>query len=219
MLATAIALAILITLGVWQLQRHAWKTAMLAQVDAAEAAPPHSLTGDDPPLFTRVSVTGTLSPAPAALYGAEVQGERLGAQLVERLDRPGASPLVVVLGWVPTETARPIRVAGPATITGYVRLPEHPHWFTPPDDADTRRFYTLNPASIGAAIGAASPAPFVLVALGPPPAKPNAPIPAEALPRPPNNHLQYAFTWFGLAAALIGVVTAWLFQKEPRQPG
>ena len=34
---------------------------------------------------------------------------------------------------------------------------------------------------------------------------PGDPVPATALPRPPNNHLQYAFTWFGLAAALVGV--------------
>ncbi len=117
-IATAIATAILIALGVWQLQRLAWKNGILAQIDAAEAAPPHPIGPATPPLFARVTTQGTLSPA----------------------------------------------------------------------------------------LGAPNAAPYILVAMGP---AGNGPIPAETLPRPVNNHLQYALTWFGLAGALLGVFIVW----------
>ena len=207
-LATAIALAILVALGIWQLHRLAWKQALLAQIDAAETAPPQALTAATPPLFTRVTASGRLAASPTALYGVDVQGEHLGAQLIERLDRDHAPPLIVVLGWVPTDTGTPASVAGPATVTGYIRLPERPNWLSAADDPAARRFYTLDPRTIGAALAAPDAAPFILVALGKPGA-PGQPVPAEALPRPVNNHLNYALTWFGLAAALAGVFVVW----------
>ena len=210
--ATVVALAILVSLGVWQLRRLAWKEGLLARIDAAETAPPVPLPASTPPLFTRVTAQGTLAGGPTALYGVEVRDNHLGAQLVERLDRVGAPPLVVVLGWVPTDGGRAAAVSGPATITGYVRLPEQPNWLSAPDDAAGRHFYTLDPKAIGAALGAPDAAPFVLVALGRPGAG-GQPVPAEALPRPVNNHLNYALTWFGLAASLAGVFGVWAVRR------
>ncbi len=218
-LATSVALAMLISLGVWQLQRLRWKQGIIAQIDAAETLPPIQLGAGTPPLFTRVIVEGTLRSAQVALYGAEVQSERLGARLVEVLDRPGLPPLLVVLGWVPTEHV-PVRpVSGTVKITGYVRLPETPGWLAAQDDPQSRRFYTLNPAAIGASLGAPAVAPFTLVALGKPPSGVfGAPVPAEFLPRPVNNHLQYALTWFGLGAALLGVFLAWALSPAKADP-
>lgn len=210
-IATAIALSILIALGVWQIYRLHWKQALLAQIDAAERGPPRPLTGETPPLFTRVMVSGVLRPV-AGLYGAEVRDEKLGAQLVEVLDRPRAPPLLVILGWAGTQGGVPRPIAGPASITGYVRLPEHPTWLSAPDDVDGRRFYTLDPAVIGPALAAPDAAPFILVAL--PPAAVAGPIPADSLPRPVNNHLQYALTWFGLAASLLGVFSVWALRSR-----
>jgi surfeit locus 1 family protein len=214
-IATAIALAILSALGVWQLHRLAWKQGLLAQIDTAEHAPPVPLaaTTTAPALFTRVTASGTLRGEPHALYGSEVQGNHLGAQLVEILERDHAPPLVVVLGWVATDRGKLHPVSGPATITGYIRLPEQPNWLSAADDLEGRHFYTLAPATLATALGAPDAAPFTLVALGPAPASPSAPIPADALPRPVNNHLQYAFTWFGLGAALLGVFVAWAIKR------
>ena len=205
--ATAIAFAILVSLGVWQLYRLRWKEGLLAHVDAAEHAPPIPLGAGTPPLFTRVVARGTLVAPPFALYGVDVQGGELGSDLVETLVRPGLPPVLVVLGWVPTQGISVRPVTGPAEITGYVRLPEAPNWLSASDDPDARRFYTLDPGKIGRSLGTAV-APFTLVALGAP-TGPGAPVPADALPRPVNNHLQYALTWFGLAAALLGVFGAW----------
>jgi surfeit locus 1 family protein len=218
-IATAVAASILIGLGIWQIKRLHWKEGLLAQIDAAEQATPVELGVTTPPLFTRVVVHGVLRGDHMALYGAEVRGERLGAQAIEVLNRVGSAPLLVDLGWVPADHLRPLPVGGPRDITGYVRLPESPNFLSAPDDPESLRFYTLNPATIGAALGAPGVAPFTLVALRNPlsaPLSPGAPEPAESLPRPPNNHLQYALTWFGLSAALLGVFGSWVFAKPRR---
>ena len=203
-LTTAVMLALAVGLGVWQVQRLAWKTALLAEIDRGEAAPAIPLPPDPRP-FTKVRVSGTLRQDLAALYGVEVRatmtGQVIGAFLLNPLERPGADPIIVDRGWVPTDAPRDT-VPVQATVEGYVRAPEHPVFLGAADDPAARRFYALDPAAVGASLGLPRVAPFTLVALGrePPGIFPD---PAEALPRPPNNHLVYAVTWFGLAVTLI----------------
>jgi surfeit locus 1 family protein len=218
--STGVMLVVLLGLGTWQVQRLAWKQGLLAQLDAAEqnAAVP---LGAAPSPFAKVAATGRLRPDLAARYGADVRdtasGPTSGAQLVVPLERPGAPPLLVVLGWVPDHGALPPLPAGDAvTVTGYVRPAEQARWFSPADDPAGRRFYALDPAAIGRALGLTVEAPFTLVALGPPPPGGATPIPAEHLPRPPNNHLQYAITWYGLAAALLAVFV--VYARKGKQP-
>lgn len=205
-LTTAAMLALAVGLGVWQVQRLAWKTALLADIDRGEAAPAIPLPADPRP-FTKVRVTGTLRQDLAALYGIEVRttaaGPALGAFLLNPLERPGADPVIVDRGWVPSDAPRDATPV-PATVEGYIRAPESPVRFGATDDPAARRFYALDPAAIGAALGLRRVAPYTLVALGAVPPG-TVPEPAQALPRPANNHFTYALTWFGLAAALLGV--------------
>jgi surfeit locus 1 family protein len=219
-IATAIALCILISLGVWQVQRLRWKQGLLAEIDHAEQSPPVPLTGT-PPRFTKVWTRGTWLPE-IALYGSFVQdapngAARLGADRLQLLQRPDGPPVLVDLGWVPTEGTPPPAAAGATTVVGYARAPDHPHWFSPDNDPAAHRFYTLDPAVIGAALQQGNVAPFTLVAMGKPTDTP--PMPATTLPRPPNNHLQYALTWFGLAAALVGVFVMWAKEGRSSSPG
>ena len=194
-------MAILLGLGVWQLQRLQWKTGLLAAIDAAEAGPARPL-GPDPGAFVKVYTDGTFRPV-AALYGSEVRdtatGPTIGAFLLQPLDRPDGPTVLVNRGWVPTNGAVPPVPAAPAHVEGYVRTPDSAGLFSARDDPAGRRFFTLDPAAIGPALGVPGAAPFTLVQLGTP--VPGIyPQPATALPRPPNDHLSYAFTWFSLAA-------------------
>ena len=94
------------------------------------------------------------------------------------------------------------------TIEGYVRPSDTPGMFSATDSPATRQFYTLDTRAIGKALGLDRVAPFILVALGPPPPE-RYPDPARHLPRPPNNHLSYAITWYGLAIALVVIFVLW----------
>ncbi len=202
----------LLALGTWQVKRLAWKEGILAEIADAEAAPAVPL-GPHPPPFAKVSATGRYREDLAALYGAEVEdtpaGPELGAELIVPLERPGADPVLVDRGWVPTSVPAPSYwPQPPVTVDGYAHAPDRPGLFTPHDDATHRRFYALDPPAIGAALGLKRIAPLTLVALGPEVAG-RYPVPAQHLPRPPNDHLQYALTWYGLAGALVVVFVAW----------
>jgi surfeit locus 1 family protein len=204
--STLVMLAVLIGLGLWQIQRLHWKLEILDQIDRAEALPAIPLP-QNPQDFTKVKIEGHLRDDLAALYGAEGRdtrdGPQMGGQLIVPLERPGQDAVLVDRGWIPAARLGQIHSpTGPITVEGYVRAADHPHMFSATDDPAKHLFYTLHPQIIGAALGLAHVAPFTLVEMG---KAPDAvyPDPARALPRPPNNHLTYAITWFGLAATLV----------------
>ena len=207
-LSTLAMLAVLLFLGTWQVQRLAWKSALLAALDAAEKSPAVPLSAH-PPAFARVRAEGTFQSAHLAWYGIEVRSVGAatigGARWLDVLFQPGAAPVLVDRGWVPDVIARnppPVIAAHAAVIEGYVRPPEPAGLFTPAPDLLRRHFYALDPAVIGPALGVPDLAPYVLVAMGPAPVS-GYPDPARTMPRPTNNHLVYAATWYGLALILL----------------
>lgn len=209
---TLVMLVVLIGLGTWQVARMQWKDQILAEVGRAEAFPPNPLTANPKPL-ARVQVTGRLRPAPTALFGAEVRtlprGPEMGARLIAILDRGDLPPILIDRGWVPARLDRPIDVPDTeVAIDGFVHPGDTASLFSATDDIAGRRFYTLDPKVIAAALGVARAEPFVIVALGPAPAG-GWPDPAKHLPRPPNNHLIYALTWYGFAVTLIVIFIVW----------
>ncbi|MGE0223453.1 MAG: SURF1 family protein [Acetobacteraceae bacterium] len=210
-------LAVLLALGTWQVERLQWKQEILRQVAESERNPPVPLS-DNPQPFAKVAVTGRFHPELSALYAADVRetasGPQMGARLIVPLERGGAEPPVLVdRGWVPVRRTEPIdQPEGIVTVEGYVRPGDTASWFSAMDDVPGRHFYTLDPNRIGSALGLPGVAPFVVVAMGPE-RRGELPIPAQALPRPPNNHLSYAITWYGLAVALVVVFVVWI-RKE-----
>lgn len=209
-------LLVLVGLGTWQVYRLQWKEGILAQIAAAEAAPPILLdpATPAPPPYTKVSATGHFRYDLVVEFGDEVRdtsaGPTMGSYQIVPLERAGAPTILVNRGWVPQKRETPLDdPAGVVTVVGYVRAGETQHWFSPTDDEAARQFYTLDPKAIGAATGVRDPAPFVLMALGPSTAK-IYPAPAQHLPRPPNNHLSYVITWYGLAMALVVIFGVWM---------
>jgi surfeit locus 1 family protein len=123
--------------------------------------------------------------------------------------------ILVDRGFVPdTVPARPVVDAHdrtPVEVEGVLRKPERGNFVTPKNRPG--HWFTHEVAPMAKALGAAAPAPVILfaesrinpgiLALKP------APMPAEI----PNNHFEYALTWFGLAGALAGVYGAMLFRR------
>lgn len=204
-------LIILLGLGTWQAQRLAWKNDILARIAAAEAAAPAPFS--DPPVpYAKLEVLGRFDHAREALLGVEVRVNRMGARLLVPFLRDSGPPLLVDRGWVPLDglTGLP-RPEGPQRIMGYVRFGEPAGRFAAQDDVAGRRFYHYDPAAIGAALGVPGMAPYGLVLLG---QAGSLPEPAQTLPRPRNNHLGYAITWYGLALSLMGVFAAFAWRNR-----
>ena len=207
---TLLLVGLTTSLGVWQVHRLAWKQALLASIDQAERSPPVALPPHPSP-FQKIVVSGTLDASHAIAYADDVRDDVhgnavMGTHLVEPLLRPGAPPILVDLGWEPFP---PKPEDGRATITGFIRPVEHPTWLSARDDPGHRRYNTRDPPETAASLGLPAPEPFTLIALG----SAALPDPQRTLPRPPNDHLQYAITWFSLS--LVGIVMFAVWARRP----
>ena len=199
-LMTLAMLAILIGLGIWQLQRREWKRGILDHIDAAERSMAIPLP-DAPDDFQKVRLEGHARTDLEAFYAFEVRNGQPGGQLIVPYERPGKPTVLVDLGFVPESAPHPFPVDDRA-VEGFIRPAEQAGAFSGKDDPANRHFYTLDPALIGKSLGLNNVAAYTLVALAP--AAPNqTPEPSHAMPRPPNDHLGYALTWFGFAVTLL----------------
>lgn len=223
-IATIIAFAILCALGVWQVRRLHWKTELLARIEAlhnAPARPAAQVLGGDPKgaEFARVAVDcpGIASAAFVTLYSLhDGQG---GYRLISKCEVVAGiyRSVLVDRGFiVDTVKERPAvdrSLVKPVRVVGVLRAPDEPTFVTPPNRPIDNEWYSRDIAAMAEHLRAPSPAPLFLMAetaTNPEmPALKPLPIPAEIA----NRHLEYALTWFGLAAALAGVYAAVLWRK------
>jgi surfeit locus 1 family protein len=226
-MAGAIALMILIGLGTWQLHRLTWKEGLLARIAALQNAPAQPLAPTLDALargadisFTRVRMTcpGLASAPFLELYA--VQDGQPGWRLISActITSPRYGAILVDRGFVPdSAAARPAvdpAARAPIDLVGVLRAPGRPSFVAPRNPSGAGRWFSRDIPAMARALGAPRPAPVFLFAetsSNPDlPALRPAPLPAEI----PNNHLQYALTWFGLAAALVGVYAAVLLRRR-----
>ena len=232
-IAATVGLAILLALGTWQLQRMTWKENLIAilntRVDQApQPLPPRaewaSLSEADSE-YARVRFTATFLPGEAFVYTAgsplrpDVTGQGFWVFAPARLT--DGAVVVVNRGFVPTERKDAATRTEGATnasveIIGYMRWPERRGTFAPADDVKGNIFFTRDPKAMAAAHGWSVDAPFYI--------DQELPVPPVGLPKPgrievklPNNHWQYAITWYGLALALIGVYGVWFAGRLRRR--
>ena len=231
-LATVAGTLILCALGLWQLQRmqekHAYLERLQEQAAGAPAPmPPSAEWGKLDPAaldLTHVVAKGRYIDAPVAgvrtTIGSGPPGSRglsgFGRWIFQafRLDDGGV--ILVNRGFVPEDRLGQVGPAsGPDTVVGFLRAPEARNSFTPQDLPAIREFYTRDPAASAASLGQ-PPAPFYLEAArtGDGTTPPAGVDVRELIERIPDNHLQYALTWFGLALTLIGVFAAWVWQTR-----
>ncbi len=221
--AVVVSMAIMIALGVWQIQRMHWKEGVLAHVAALKHAAPVPagpvLAANTDVDFRRVvaDCPGLASAPYVELYG--VRDGEAGSRLISAcaVDAGPYRTVLVDRGFVQdTISARPPVDAAsiaPLRITGVLRIPEKGNWFSPPNDPAKRHFYIRDAAEMARILSAPAPAPVFLLAETPTNPEWQALIPAPLPEDIPNNHMQYVLTWFGLAAALAGVYAAVLWRR------
>ncbi len=227
-LFAAPVLAVLLGLGVWQIERLAWKEGVIAEIAARVHAPPiplapsaqwATLADYD---YTRVGVNGRFEPRVEALIfrgSGKIEGalEQPGYWVMAPLRLPDGATLLVNRGFVAASRKDdPTRLEslprGEVALTGLLREPETRNPFTPADDPARGAWYTRDPAAIAAALHLERAAPFSLDE-DPHPAPSGLPSGGATVFDIPNNHLSYAVTWFGLAATLIGVLGAFTWRR------
>ena len=218
--ATALAFAFLVGLGLWQLRRLDEKEALIARIDARIDAP----VVDIPPRdawttlapndydFRHVTARGHyLAEGEAFIFSQppDGYGREPGYIVVVPLVLDAGGTLLVERGFVPVsmraaaDAYRP--PPGPVTIVGVLHAPQSRNMFTPADDPVQRNWYTRDPAAIALALGIGDAAPFTLARAAAAADAAVTPRPFPGAPQLANNHLAYAVTWFSLAGAVVAI--------------
>ncbi len=200
-------------LGSWQIQRLFWKEGLIAQRHAAVTAAPIAVPGDRGAArgleFHRVAVAGVFLNDKEIHLGATSETGRNGFQVLTPLLEADGQIVFVDRGFVPAELKDPARraagqFAGPVRVEGLLRLPPagRPNWFLPDNRPDLNYWFWIDLPAMAAADRLDRVAPFYIDAnAAPNPGGwPKGGVTRLALP---NDHLQYAITWFSLAVALV----------------
>jgi surfeit locus 1 family protein len=233
-LLTIVGTLVLCVLGTWQLQRMGEKHAFIGRLEAQAAGAPAPLpasanwAGLDPQALelTRVAAQGEFTGEIAGVRTTIASGgpgtrqlSGFGRWIFQGLKLADGGTILVNRGFVPESRLGEVKpLSGPATVTGFLRTPEARGSFTPADLPGQREFYTRDPAAIAASLGLPA-APFYLEEQRKgdgltPPAGVDV---RELIERIPDNHLQYALTWFGLALTLLGVFAAYAWQGRRKE--
>ncbi|MEC7257615.1 MAG: SURF1 family protein [Pseudomonadota bacterium] len=203
--------AVLIGLGIWQMQRLDWKRGVLAEIEAKIAAPEVGLP-DAPDAETdkylAVQVTGTILPGELHVL---VSRKNIGAgfRIIAPFETDSGRRILLDRGFVPASQAKDTRSLGAVTVDGNLHWPDETDKYTPEPDIAANTWFARDVPKMAAAL---ETEPVLLVArtdTGPAP----MPVGTEGIP---NDHLQYAITWFSLA--LIWAAMTAFFLWRPGAP-
>ncbi|MBO9354682.1 SURF1 family protein [Bordetella petrii] len=232
-LLAAVLFAGFCSLGVWQLQRRAWKLELISQVDQRVHLPAAPAPGPAQwPALTRggdeyrpVQATGTFRHNLQTLVQATTDyGSGYWVMTPLQL-RDGGTVLVnrgfVLPAWRKQQHAG--QPAGELSVTGLLRMSEPDLRFLRHNDPARGIWYSRDTRAIAAARGLGEVAPYFIDAGKVPGQAPDpavAPVPGLTVIDFPNNHLSYAITWFALAAMVIaGAAIAVRFERRDRDGG
>lgn len=218
--ALALAFAGFVALGVWQLQRMAWKQALIARVDArvqAEPAPPPARDAwagvdDARDGYRRVALDGRFIAVPEVRAQA-VTALGAGHWWMAALRTKGGDIVLVNRGFVPRDAEPAPLPTGPVRVIGLLRMTEPVGGFLRRNDPAAERWYSRDVAAIARARGlpAGEVAPYFVdaFAVSGPAITADAPWPRAGMTvvRFRDPHLSYALTWFGMA--LLTAFAAW----------
>ena len=222
-LASAIGIAILLSLGVWQVERLAWKEALIGQLETRMKAEPISLqeaikkkaAGQDVE-YVKVKLTGQIDGNNLRKV-ASINGEP-GWEILSPFKTADGQLVLVDLGAI-AENQIYSATQVPQTFEAVIRIHNKGAGFFDADnDPEKNIWYWWDLPEMMATAFAKSdgaPVPFILQKL-PSPNDSNIPFSEAPKVELTNNHLGYAITWFGLAAALAGVAGFYVFTLRRR---
>lgn len=214
-IASAALFAILVGLGFWQLDRLQWKLALIADVQRNLQAPPISpreaIALGPAAEYRRVTLKGRFDNRKEAYIFGTVDGAAAYHVVVPFTTQDRATFLidrgVVPRARLDPATRREGQLTGVHRVTGIWRIPDTPGLFTPAPDLHDRIWYAHDVPSIAEADGVRLAAPAIIEADSAP--NPGGwPQGGHTVVSFRNEHLQYAITWFALAAGLFGVFLA-----------
>lgn len=223
------AFAVLLALGTWQVQRLHWKEGLIATIDERIASAPRPLAEIEARLadagdvdYWPVTVSGTFRHEGERHFFATHRGQS-GYFVFTPLALGDGRLVLVNRGFVPFDRKDPAsraegQVEGVRTVTGLARnrVEEKPNSLMPDNDPAKNIFYwkDLDAMASSAGVGTREDYLGFFIDADDAPNPGGLPVGGVTLIDLPNSHLQYAVTWYGLAAALAGVLGVWLWRRR-----
>jgi surfeit locus 1 family protein len=198
----AVGVAILLSLGFWQIQRLTWKEAALAAIDARIGAVPVALPanpGQAADQYLPVIASGTLT---GENLDVLVSRKDIGAgfRVIAVLETEDGRRVLVDRGFLPEVSRGLPREVTALTVTGNLLWPQEVDGFTPAPDTKTGIWFARDLPAMAAALASET----VLIAAISDTGDGIEPLPVDSSAIA-NNHLNYAITWFSLAIAWAGM--------------
>ena len=208
-----VGVGILLSLGFWQVARLHWKEAILADMSARLVGAPGPMPASPMP--------GRDDYRPVALFGhftgehidvlASRKNDGAGLRVIEVFVTTDGRRIMVDRGFLPEEAKSAPRDESANSVQGNLHWPKETDSFTPPPDASTGLWFARDVPPMAAKLAAE---PVLLVASRPTGGAIEAmPVDTSTIP---NDHAQYAFTWFSLAAAWLGMTVYLLWRIRQR---
>ncbi|MEL6549270.1 MAG: SURF1 family protein [Pseudomonadota bacterium] len=202
--------AVLLWLGLWQVERLAWKEGVLAEIEASIAADPVALPAAPVPETDRyhaVAASGILGEEELHVL-VSAKGFGAGYRVIRALET-GDRRVMVDLGIIPTEAKDRPRPGGTRMVAGNLHWPDEVDGFTPERDRAAGIWFARDVGEMAAALGTE---PVLIIAQSvTPPLEGVRPFPVDTSGIP-NDHLGYAVTWFGMAAVWVGMSGLFLYR-------
>ena len=221
---TVVALPALVTLlwlGTWQLQRLEWKNDLIISFEARSSAAPITLplaaSVTDEMEFRRLQLVGEFDHENEVFLTGRTYEGNAGFHIVTPFLLTDGRTILINRGWVSESYRDPAKrpfslVAGQQTISAILRFPGQKGYFVPENDPKAGFWFTIIPAEITAHLGLATAETTIYADALRTSDVVTLPIAAKTELNLRNSHLSYAFTWYGIAMALIGVYAAFHHQ-------
>ncbi|MDP5085804.1 MAG: SURF1 family protein [Yoonia sp.] len=204
---------VLVSLGLWQVERLAWKEGILADINSRLSAAPVPLSLDVTEAadeYTRVTLTGT--PTGEELH-VLVSGTEAGTgyRVISKVDTP-LGPILVDQGLLALDAKQAAPLSAPMEITGTLLWPDDQNSNTPAPDLAANIWFARNIDTMSASL---ETLPLMVVTTTTVPADPRlTPLPVNTATIK-NDHFEYAVTWF-LLALVWAIMTLFLIARTIR---
>ena len=208
-------LAILLGLGIWQLQRMAWKNAILATIEARIAETPADLLpaefDTEADKYRPVRLSGDIGAEELHVL-TSIKDAGAGYRVISPFTLADGRRVLIDRGFVPVKNKLAARLFGAASIEGSIHWPQEADSYTPDPDLAGNIWYARDAEQMAAQLGTE---PVMIVLRTNPQGEAGVqPVPVSTSGIP-NNHLQYAITWFSLAFVWAAMTLYFLRRSRP----
>lgn len=210
-------LAILLFLGTWQVQRLTWKQEILATIESRIAGEAIALPVVPDPVadkYQPVQLDGTFAEGELHVL-VSVKRVGPGYRIIAPFVTTEGRRILVDRGFVATELKNAERPVGAAVIVGNLHWPEEVDGYTPEADKAGNIWFAREVPEMAEALGTE---PVLVIARDPIPGSGVTPLPVDTAGIP-NDHLQYAITWFSLAVVWAAMIVYFLRRSRNHPKG